>query len=84
MRWYHRIRAFATGHFWMPCPNCGRMFGGHETGGGTQWTGTPFLPGVGFVCCPHCPEDRYLGRNWAPSGERSTIPELTGGHDDGA
>lgn len=27
------MRAHVGGYFWMPCPLCGRMFGGHEKGG---------------------------------------------------
>ncbi len=84
MRLYHRIRAFLTGYFWLPCPSCGRMFGGHEEGGGTLWSGTPDLPGVGRTCCPRCPHDRYAGRSWSSSGEGSTIPEFTGGQRHGA
>jgi hypothetical protein len=30
-RWVHKIYAFLNGYFWMPCPTCGEMFGGHET-----------------------------------------------------
>lgn len=33
MRLLHRIWAFVGGYFWLPCPRCGRMFGGHEVGG---------------------------------------------------
>lgn len=29
-RWVHRIYAFFLGRFWLPCPLCGRHFGGHE------------------------------------------------------
>jgi hypothetical protein len=29
-RWLHRFYAWAFGYFWLPCPACGRMFGGHE------------------------------------------------------
>jgi hypothetical protein len=31
-RWVHRLYAFVAGYFWLPCPVCGRMFGGHEAG----------------------------------------------------
>ena len=31
-RWVHRVRARLGGYFWLPCPECGRMFGGHECG----------------------------------------------------
>lgn len=29
-RFLHEIYARWTGHFWLPCPICGRHFGGHE------------------------------------------------------
>lgn len=28
----HWFWATLWGYFWQPCPNCGRMFGGHEIG----------------------------------------------------
>jgi hypothetical protein len=30
MRWFERFVAWAGGYFWLPCPMCGEMFGGHE------------------------------------------------------
>lgn len=30
MRFLHRLLAMIGGFFWLPCPVCGRMFGGHE------------------------------------------------------
>ena len=30
MRTLNRIYAWLFGYFWLPCPVCGRMFGGHE------------------------------------------------------
>jgi hypothetical protein len=30
LRWAHRWYASAFGYFWLPCPLCGREFGGHE------------------------------------------------------
>lgn len=32
-RWFQRIRAKRLGKFWLPCPICNEMFGGHEVGG---------------------------------------------------
>jgi hypothetical protein len=32
-RWLHHLYAWQFGYFWMPCPICSRMFGGHEVGG---------------------------------------------------
>lgn len=29
-RWWAKLRADVGGYFWLPCPLCGRMFGGHE------------------------------------------------------
>ena len=32
IRRLHQFYAWAFGYFWIPCPVCGRMFGGHEVG----------------------------------------------------
>lgn len=29
-RWVHKMVADVAGYFWLPCPACGRYFGGHE------------------------------------------------------
>jgi hypothetical protein len=34
----NRIYAFLFGYFWLPCPACGEMFGGHEAGWATVGT----------------------------------------------
>lgn len=31
-RWFHHAYATTHGFFWLPCPLCGREFGGHEWG----------------------------------------------------
>lgn len=33
-RWrrFHRWFAFLSGYYWLPCPLCGREYGGHEHG----------------------------------------------------
>lgn len=34
-------KALLGGYFWLPCPNCGRMFGGQESrSGSTLWDAT--------------------------------------------
>lgn len=55
-RWWHHLRAHLGGYFWLPCPACGRFFGGHE------WpTFGPSLPtdrpGIYTLTCGHrdCP-----------------------------
>lgn len=30
LRWLHQAWAWLAGYFWLPCPLCGRPFGGHE------------------------------------------------------
>jgi hypothetical protein len=30
LRLYNQIYAFSHSYFWLPCPICGRKFGGHE------------------------------------------------------
>ena len=29
-RWLNKLYANSHGYFWLPCPLCGEMFGGHE------------------------------------------------------
>lgn len=29
-RWLNKIYAWFFGYFWLPCPICGKYFGGHE------------------------------------------------------
>jgi hypothetical protein len=44
-RSFHQAYAWLFGYFWLPCPLCDRMFGGHECGemsvqrppSGTRW-----------------------------------------------
>lgn len=55
LRWF---RAKAGGYFWLPCPNCGRPFGGHEQPNGQLLTG----PGTAKVTCPRCPHT-YITHN---------------------
>lgn len=31
LRWIEHLRATLGGYFWLPCPNCGRMFSGRES-----------------------------------------------------
>ena len=37
-RWLNKVYAHLMGHFWLPCPICGQMFGGHEWGGSLKIT----------------------------------------------
>ena len=58
-RWLHRWYAFLFGYFWIPCPSCGRMFGGHEAYGGTFITHETARSRSGRILCANCPDDRY-------------------------
>ena len=53
-----RLYAEANGYFWLPCPLCGQMFGGHEWGdidgkSSTIPDGTG-RPGAWRAICPNC------------------------------
>jgi hypothetical protein len=56
----HRLYAWALGYFWIPCPLCGRYFGGHEW---REVDGKPAsVPdsrggadiGLSIAICPNC------------------------------
>lgn len=59
----HQAYAAVVGYFWIPCPRCGRMFGGHEQHGGTNYYDAFDSPRgrYGAICCKDCPEDRFVG-----------------------
>jgi hypothetical protein len=50
-RWVHHYYAKLTGHFWLECRRCGRMFGGHEVRGSYRVTEQ-----MGWLTC--CPPDQ--------------------------
>lgn len=49
-RWAHRLYAWAVRYFWLPCPRCGRYFGGHEPNGPTLWNDERQVEGR-LTCC---------------------------------
>jgi succinate dehydrogenase/fumarate reductase flavoprotein subunit len=48
-RFLHCVYAFLNGYFWLPCPLCGRKFGGHEYK--VSWMVTH---SYGHGVCPNC------------------------------
>jgi len=52
-RWVHKLYAFTHNYFWLPCPLCGKMFGGHEWKDGISIM-TSWHDGKGV--CPNCTE----------------------------
>jgi hypothetical protein len=55
IRWINWLYALLCSYYWAACPRCGRMYGGHETGG---------IEG-GHCTCDNCPE----ARGWFPYGQ---------------
>jgi len=54
VRWLHRLYAKVFRYFWIPCPICGKMFGGHEAmkNGGVLWVSEH----RGKCVCKNCKE----------------------------
>lgn len=52
-RFIHYIYAHAMAYYWLPCPICWRMYGGHENDGGTLWDSRYSGRGV----CPNCTDE---------------------------
>lgn len=53
-RWLHMLYAFLHSYFWLPCPICGKRFGGHE------WETNSELyvsPGLYEGVCRNCKEE---------------------------
>ena len=55
-RWLHKLYANFMGYFWLPCPLCGQMTGGHEwkTNDPNCSIMTSWSKGKGV--CPNCHE----------------------------
>lgn len=58
VRFLHKLFANAFGYFWLPCPDCGEVFGGHETGDRSVSVGHGMS---GRILCPRCSERRIHG-----------------------
>ena len=50
-RWWANAKATSLGYFWLPCPRCGRMFGGHEGRGSMPKPGGSPAEEL-MTCCP--------------------------------
>ena len=51
-RWFNAVYAHLFGYFWLPCPICGKKFGGHESSF-TLMQGI----GHGVGVCRNCKEE---------------------------
>lgn len=52
-RFLHWLYAEINGYFWLPCPICGKCFGGHEWIDGNSLRKTEYS---GAGVCPKCGE----------------------------
>lgn len=55
MKLYHYLRALLSGYFWLPCPRCGQMFGGHQV---SERNGRVIYDDYhkpDKITCPKCP-----------------------------
>lgn len=48
-KWY----AKTNGYFWLPCPSCGKEFGGHERSEGA-YSSIPISKSKATGICPDC------------------------------
>jgi hypothetical protein len=51
-RWLNHLWAGLAGYFWLPCPLCGKEFGGHEWDGRSICGPQPDGHGIGY-CWRH-------------------------------
>jgi hypothetical protein len=59
-RWWAKLRADFGGYFWLPCPVCGRMFGGHEWDYKNLASTVPTeVRGLSKAICPSCTRNGY-------------------------
>lgn len=73
-RWLQKLYALLFGYFWIPCPTCGNMFGGHEWGASLMisWR-------RGIATCPECVEEtRRLNDLWMDAHPDEVKPTYLG------
>ena len=52
MRKLHKLYAYLFGYFWLPCPVCGKYFGGHEIANKESIIALYSKDGRGKLVCP--------------------------------
>lgn len=66
MKLLHRFYAFLAGYFWLPCPKCGEMFGGHQVSFGSAHVTVQEADGQHMYCvCPDCDTEELRAENMA-------------------
>lgn len=73
IRDFHKLYANTFGYFWLPCPICDELFGGHEASGIHLMS----TLSSGQSVCPNC-EDEAKNRNKDVFGvyELKDVPRL--------
>ena len=61
IRWFQKIYAILFGYFWLPCPICGKYFGGHEWQD-NNYTALQISQYEGNAVCINCTE-KAIKRN---------------------
>lgn len=80
IRWLNRrfnqAWAFVGGYFWLPCPRCGEMFGGHEKTGSHLYYIPKYDGSFRMVCKKHqAPEGtKWINTNY----ETGTVQAMSG------
>ena len=67
-RFINWLYALTHAYFWLPCPICGKNFGGHESKGMLMqgWNG-------GVSVCPKCAEEADRRNNIFMANNKPTI-----------
>lgn len=66
MKFLHMLYAKMFGYFWLPCPKCGEMFGGHQVP--LVSATVEVLEGDGwhsYCVCPKCNTPEAIAEKWA-------------------
>lgn len=69
MRILNRLFAWVFGYFWLPCPICKKMFGGHEV---FIYSKIAHVDGHNFTVCRSCNADENI-----PNFTNLDAPALT-------
>ncbi len=76
-RWVHRAYAKVAGYFWLPCPLCGVMSGGHEW---RERNGLPSSipkPGSDHMAIGICPSCTFRGLGYERGRSWRLFPDGT-------
>jgi hypothetical protein len=66
MKILNKLYAWVFGYFWLPCPKCGAMFGGHQVALGGAHVIVSEGDGLHCYCvCPACDTPELRAENQA-------------------